>query len=233
MAALPGFWYLFLMRALFVICTVLLLNHALGQPTGTDNTIKKYFDFTRSQSLIYTGAAFTSYDASTITHPYFIKDSLTNGAVRYDGVWYEDIPLLYDIFNDKLIVCNTNGNYLCPSPEKIERFLLAGHTFIQTPKGYYDLLATGKLTIEAKRQKVVEEFNSTVDVKRTTVQRDYFFAVIGGKYSPLNNIRSLIDLMGEKKETVRQYLRQQRIDTRKDKELALIKAADYYNNLSR
>jgi hypothetical protein len=232
MAALAGFWYLFLMRALFVICTALSLNHALAQQSHA-NTIKKYFDFTGSQSLIYTGAAFTSYDPSIITHPYFTKDSLTKGAVRYDGVWYEDIPLLYDIFNDRLIVCNTNGNYLCPSPEKIERFLLDGHTFIQTPKGYYDLLTTGKLTIEAKRQKVVEEFNSTVEVKRTTVERNYFFAVLGGKYTLLNNIRSLIDLMGEKKETVRQYLRQQGIDTRKDKELALIKAADYYNNLSR
>ena len=233
MAALLAFWYLFLMRVLFVICTVLLLNHALGQPPGTDSAIKKYFDFTRSQSLIYNGAAFISYDPSIITHPYFIRDSLSKGAVRYDGVWYDDVPLLYDIFNDKLIVCNTNGNYLCPSPEKIERFLLDGHSFIQTPKGYYDLLVTGEITIEAKRLKVVEESNSTEEVKRTTVQRDHFYAVIGGQYTPLNSIGSLIALMGDKKEAVRRYLRQQDINTRKDKELALIKAADYYNKLPR
>ena len=36
-------------------------------------------------------------------HPFFIKKEWILGSVDYDGKHYDNIPLLYDIVNDKLI----------------------------------------------------------------------------------------------------------------------------------
>jgi len=230
------------MKFSFLPLILFSLNHSMGQSPVPDSmarqsavrrTVSQYHDFMGSQSLLYNGAAFTSYDPSMKGHAFFETDTLRKGSVLYDGIWYESIRMLYDIIADKLIIANDYGNYLHPVPEKMEQFVLDGHTFIRTSKGYYDLLCSGALEIRAKRFKQVEEYSSVQELTRTATEIDHFYLVKEGVYHPLGNVRSLLALLGDKKGTVRQYLRKNKISLRKNRELAIVKAAQYYNQLSR
>jgi hypothetical protein len=231
-----------LMKCAFIPLIFFSLNNATGQSPAPDSatrqttvarTVSRYHEFMGGQALIYNGAAFIKYDPSIIGHAFFEKDSLRDGSVLFDGVWYRHMPMLYDIVADKLIIADGYRNYLCPVPEKVEQFLLGGHAFIQTSKGYYDVLCSGVLGIQAKRFKQIEEHTSIQEYTRTAYEKDRFYMVKGDVYHPLGNARSLLALLGDKRNMVRQYLRKNKISLRKDKELAMVKAAEYYNQLSR
>jgi hypothetical protein len=195
-------------------------------------TIDRYHHYMGVQARIYNGIEFISYDPAMKGFAFFLNDSLGDASILYDGVWYENIPALYDIIADKLVIADVNGNLMCPYAPKVQRFLLRGHDFIQTPKGYYDVLVSGAIGIRVKRTKGIEEFMSVQEYTRTAVEKDHFYMVKGDVYYPLGSVFSLLSQMGDKKRAVRQYLRKAKIRLRKDKEVAIVKAAEYYNQLS-
>jgi len=224
------------MRLFFFTATILCLNQALCQPSMPDSasltqTINRYHQYMGVQARIYNGIEFIGYDPSMKGHAFFISDSLGEASIQYDGVWYEKIPALYDIIADKLVISDVNGNLMCPFPGKIQHFLLRGHDFVQTPKGYYDVLCSGAMTIHVKRTKGIEEFMSVQEYTRTATESDHFYLVKDDTYYHLDNVFSLLSRMGDKKRTVRQYLRKNKIRLRKDKEQAIVMAAEYYNHL--
>lgn len=212
------------------------LSRTDGQDLATDSSsllqaIGKYHRFTGGQAYIYNGIEFVAYDADLKGHAFFISDTLDNAAVLYDGILYEKIPTLYDIIKDKLVISDANGNLICPNPVKIERFYLRGHEFINTSKGYYDVLCSGTIGVQARRTKQIDERVSVQEYTRTANERDHFYMVKDGVYTSIGNVFGLLSQMGDKRKAVRQYLRKNKIKPRKDKELAIVKAAEYYNQL--
>lgn len=184
------------------------------------------------EALLYNGPAYTGFDATIIGHPFFDTSAVRDGSVLYDGIWYHHVPLTYDILHDQLVLLNPATNYICPDPEKVGEFLFSGHTFIQTPKGYYEILCSGVMTLEARRIKEIETHSSVQDYTRTVIENDRYYLVKGGVYQRLSGVKALLSQMGDKKSKVRQYLRKSKIRPRKQKELAMVKAVEYYNQLS-
>jgi len=195
--------------------------------------VDRYHDFMHNQELVYNGVAFVNYSPG-ITGTAFWRDSLVKkGSVLYDKVWYRGVSLLYDIVADKLIISDRYQNYLYPVPEKVEQFAIDGHTFIRTPKGYCDVLCTGPIGIQARRIKSIQEISSVQDFSIEMVEGDHFYMVKGTTYVELWGVKSLLSQLGDKKNAVRKYLRKNNISLRKNKELAMVTAAEYYNRLSR
>jgi hypothetical protein len=225
------------MRPSLLTVLILCLNQAFGQSPMPDSAsvtaaINRYHHYMGTQARIYNGIEFIPYDPSMKGNAFFLSDSLNDASILYDGVWYERIPALYDIIADKLVIADANGNLLCPFSKKVEHFFLRGHDFIQTSKGYYDVLCSGAFSIRVKRTKGIEEFMSVQEYTRTATENDHFYLVKNDVYYPLGNVFSLLSQMGDKKKAVRQYLRKNKIRMRKDKEEAIVKAAEYYNQLS-
>jgi len=231
------------MKYVFLPWTFLFLHQAMGQSPIADSIVRQtsityainqYHDFMGTRARLYNGAKFTFYDPSILGHAFFETDSLRKGSVLFDGVWYQHVPMKYDIIADKLVIANIYGNFLCPVPELTEQFLVGGHTFVHTAKGYYDVLCSGAIEIRVKRSKQVEEYSSVLEFTRTATEADRYYMVKDGVYHFLLNARSLLALMGDKRAAVRQNLRRTKISLRKkNKEQAIVKAAEYYNQLSR
>jgi hypothetical protein len=195
--------------------------------------VDRYHDFMRNQELVFNGVAFVNYSPS-ITGTAFWRDSLVKkGSVLYDRVWYHGVSLLYDIVADKLIISDRYQNYLCPVPEKVEQFVIDGHTFVRTPKGYCDVLCSGPIGIQARRIKTIQEYSSVQDYSKDMIEGDHFYMVKGATHVELGGVKSLLALLGDKKNAVRKYLRKNNISLRKNRELAIVTAAEYYNQLSR
>jgi hypothetical protein len=232
------------MKFVFLPLTLLFLQQAMGQSPVADSitrqtsityAINQYHDFMGVRvARLYNGEKFTTYDPSIVGHAFFETDSLRIGSVLFDGVWYQKVPMKYDIIADKLVIANAYDNLLCPVPELTEQFLVGGHTFVHTAKGYYDVLCSGVIGIRVKRFKQIEESSSVQEFTRTATEADHYYMIKDGVYHFLANARSLLALLGDKRAAVRQNLRRNKISLRKkNKEQALVKAAEYYNQLSR
>ncbi len=207
---------------------------ASGQPDtlssrlANDRATKLYDDFMGGQSRLYNGIEQVGYLPMT-GHPYFHVEDLRNGSIDYEGVYYRDVPMLYDIVKGQVLVANRNGNLLGLSNEWIREFFLDGHHFINTSSGYYDLMCSGNVSLMIKRKKSIAESIEGMSVVRTVEDHTLYYILRGGVYHPIGNLRSLLALLHDKKKEINQDLRKKKIKYRKAPEAALVEATRYYN----
>ncbi len=196
---------------------------------ASDETIGDYHDFEGAQSRIYNGSEQIGYFA-LVGHPYFVDKNKQRGMLVYEGVRYRDVPMMYDLIKDQLIISDSSGNLIGLSGERIKTFFLFDHQFIRTPHGFCDLLCSGPVTILAKRQKKIVETIENIKVVRTVYEEVHYFALADGVYHPFSTLRSLLNLMKDKKKEINKDLRSRGIRYKKTPEEAIVAAAAYYNS---
>jgi hypothetical protein len=193
------------------------------------------------QKEIYSGAEHMGYAPSVEGSAYFSAKDWTSGAVLYDGVLYGSESLMYDQVRDKLVLKRFDGFAVELRSDKITYFTLAGHTFIYINRnhptglkeGFYDRLAEGELGILVRRAKLFEEQVNEMQLRQRFVETTTYYALKGDSYDIIKNKASLLNVVGGKKKEIQQHLRKKGIKFKSNRELALIAAADYYNQTQR
>ncbi|HMH24463.1 MAG TPA: hypothetical protein VK563_21925 [Puia sp.] len=196
-----------------------------------ENTIQCYHNFMGEQALIYNGIEHIDYPVMT-GHPYFDAGGVQKGSVVYDGILYDDMPMLYDLVRDQVVIFNFSGESISLSGEKIKEFSLPGHRFINSPSGFYELLCSGTVTLLAKRTKTVEESIVDLTVVYTAIEKDHYFIIKGGVNHPVANLNSMLEILKDKRKEIRQDLRRKKIKYRKEHDRAMVSAVQYYNQSS-
>jgi hypothetical protein len=148
---------------------------------------------------------------------------------------------MYDQVKDKLVLKRFDGFPVELRSDKIIFFTLAGHTFIYINRnhptglkeGFYDRLAEGDLGILARRTKLFEEQVNEMQLRQRFVETITYYALKGDSYDIIKNKASLLNVVGGKKKEIQQHLRKKGIKFKRNRELALIAAADYYNQTQR
>lgn len=238
------------MRDLITSCLILsascilFISPVKGQPLQQDSSVRLareraaslYHSYLGGQSALYSGIAHLTYDPTLHGTPYFQADETARGNVLYDGIQYSNVPMLYDLVRDQLVVADPTGYLICLYSPRVHDFTLRDHHFILasregTPE-FYDLLCTGTFTILAKRTKRIDETIVAMEIDRSVSGKDFFYAVRDGNYHSVSNQRSLLLLMADKKKAIRQFIHSNHIRFRKDPEQAIIKITGYYNQLS-
>ncbi|HZE83808.1 MAG TPA: hypothetical protein VE035_05825 [Puia sp.] len=199
--------------------------------TALANAIQSYHDFMGDQALVYNGPEHSDYQKMK-GHPYFEVEAALKGSVVYDGILYSDMPMHYDLVRDQVVIYNYSGDPISLSGEKIKEFSLSGHRFLNSTSGFYDLLCTGRVTLLARRIKIIEESIVDLTLVYTAIEKDRYYAVIAGVQHPVGNLNSLLALLKDKKKEIRQDLRKKKIKYRKEPERALVTAVQYYNQPS-
>src|SRR5262249_34328533 len=129
-----------MLRQLLLLCGGLLYSIlSFGQTTRIDssfvaeakaNSIARYSNSISGQSHLYNGSAYTEYISQRDEHPYFIDEWL-DGTVTYDEEYYMNVPLLYDISSDRLIVDNPFSiKKVMLVNEKVAAFTIQDHRFV-------------------------------------------------------------------------------------------------------
>src|SRR5205085_4116394 len=108
---------IFLLSVFFVS-----FNNVLSQNTSTDsssealqlhNVINLYHALLAPETGLYNGSeyAYNVYYPFTINegHPFFLKKRFDTGAVFYNGILYEKVPLMYDIIKEELLTKDPAG----------------------------------------------------------------------------------------------------------------------------
>lgn len=205
-----------------------------------DSAVSLYYQYTDKQSRLYNGVEFLGYSPRIEGHAYFLNDEWQTGSLIYDGMEYRDVPLLYDIFKDNLVVRHFNNYFrIGLVREKVKEFSLLNHHFIRIEidslsnapitTGFYDVLYSGRITAIAKRVKIVSE-TITYQLEQKFVQEDQYYIYMDGKYHPIKNSKDLLKVFKERNRDVRQYLSKNRIRYKRGPEIAITKAVAYYDS---
>lgn len=235
----------------FIICFAAILNTGKAQDNvnvpATSPTIINaggvYNPFIHKQSRLYNGIEHLGYSIRIKGHAYFLANKLQTGTVVYDELEFANVPMLYDLSKDQVVVLHFNSySKIGLVSEKVKEFTLLNHHFIRLKAdsltaspiitGFYDEIYTGTLKVYAKRIKFIEETIKD-ELEREFLQHDLFFIKKEDAYYAVKSYKGLLNVLNDKAPAVKQYLRKSRIKFRKGPENAIVKATAYYDSLNK
>lgn len=206
------------------------------------NTVALYDEALGSQSRLYNGARYVAPEYSLEEHPFYHSDDWLVGAALYDGEYFENIALMYDIQSGTLITEHLpSGHPIRLVKGKLQNFTIAGHYFERIENdavsnslpqtGFYDILYAGETRVIARRQKLVREQISAAQIERFYDERTRWFILRNGVYFPLRNKTSLLKVLADKKTELKRFIRKDRDRFSIDREALFKSVAEFYDSL--
>ena len=217
-----------------------------SQQNALNNTLSLFYASIGEQSRLYNGTEYRFSDPVTKGNAFFSDvNAFTPGSIVYDGTYFNGVPMLYDIYYDKVVVLLYNHfSKFSLIKEKVKSFDFLNHHFINIDagtldvntiikSGFYDELYAGKTQILAKKSKNIQTSTSGIlgpeayfnQVKDYYVRKNNVYYSFGGE-------GSLLSVLKDKKKEIQQYLKANQIKFSQDPEEAMVKIASYYDHLT-
>ena len=200
-----------------------------------EKAIEEYLHAKNQNLFIYNGIQHLGYLIFIEGSPYYKSSAWEKGIVLYDDILYKNVQLKYDMVTDEVIILQPI-NYLAIilfSP-RVNYFSFSGSNFIylhandSMQGGFYEQLATGKINLLAKRKSLIEE-KITSELIRRFIRKDQFYIRKDNQFHAIENEKDVLNLLGGKKKLIKQYLKNNKIKFNRNRELALVKIAEQYN----
>ena len=168
---------------------------------------------------------------------------MQNSEIFYDGILYTNIPLLFDIVRQEIVINRYNKNVrISLFSEKVKYFTLAGHRFENITlaegkdenisNGIYDIVFDNKTRVLVKRFKRIKNPIKAEDPP-AFVEEDAFYLQNGDRFYPVENRSSLLSALSDKREYIKIYIRKNKFRFKKNKEKELIMTTAYYSTLNK
>jgi hypothetical protein len=210
------------------------------------NLINHFDQGIGEESRLYNGFGYNYYDPNIKGNAYLDDvNRWRNGTVDYDGQTFENVPLIYDINADQVIVSLYNHN--SPSrlvSDKVASFNLSGRHFVRVPNnssniksGFYEQLYGGKSQVLNKYEKAIHTTNSSSGLERYFIPvYDYqeYYIRKDDKYYSIGDgsLSAVLEVFKDKKKELRQFIKDKKIQFNSLHELALVNIATYYDHLT-
>jgi len=216
-----------------------------SQQNAFNNAITLYKTSIGNQSPLYNGKEYYFYDPLIKGTAYFMDiKGFTPGSVNFDRGFYDNVPMLYDLYIDEVVVLLYNNfSKFTLVKQKLKSFDFLGHHFINinadtininsgTRSGFYDELYHGKISVLIKRTKNIQNSTGGSGVER------YFNAITDlylkkdNTYYSVTGQSSLINILKNKRKELQQYIKSNQIKFRDNPEQAIVEIATYYDHLT-
>lgn len=208
------------------------------------NMVDLYHKTTGSASNLYNGPQYESYypGFEKTSHQFFLFNDFTPGSVLYDGVLYKDVPLMYDLVRDELVLRHlNNSSWITLVKEKIESFTLQDHHFrrlkrdnkLNLPEGFYSELYVGNIMLLGRYQKIREEYIDQRTVFSKAISRTHYYVIKDGKTLPVKNKKTLLNVLEDKKSYLSQFIKQNDLSFKKNLETAMVQTVKHYDQSTR
>ena len=213
-------------------------------PKAINNARAVYHQAFGDQKGLYNGGRYTEYLYKFKEgDPYFNMPQPEAGSVLYDGIQYDSVLMRYDEIADELVINYYTERIQLLKP-KVERFSFFNANFIQIEKdslsnnlissGFYNLLYKGKICLFKKEIKTISESTSTnVELQSFVEQKDYYYIKREGKYYSIKSKNELIDLLSDRKNEVKEFMRTNGLNFRRDRQNMLTQTIAYYDRLKK
>jgi len=183
----------------------------------------------------------SDYEGSPYHNDLFIE-----GNIYYGINWlYPDIPMRYNIFND-VIEIKIEGKetiYAIEPDKRIKKIIIKEDTFVVADykengkfiTGYFKVLVEGRVALLAKHQVDFKEkqppkpYQDPEPAKFTRKNDKYYIQIYPEIAHRFSSIKKLIDFLGDHKNELMEFAKQQKISVGNEAEL--IQFISYYNSL--
>lgn len=235
------------------------IGKSFGQAVPNDSSyvqaavaknITNFYKAIGQESRLYNGHEYLPYDPhirGNALFPYTVQ-SWEYGEVNYDGIVYQNVPLMYDINKDIVVVLLYNKfSMFALTSNRVHDFSFANHHFVRIDAdtlekndagittGFYDQLYDGKIEILAKRTKSLQgTTNNANSVPETYfLSKDEYYLKKGNTYYNLSLSQgSILKLLKDKKSEIQQYLKSNKIRFKDDREGNMARIGAYYDHLT-
>ena len=208
---------------------------------AVNNAIALYQQSEKDQSRLMNGREYKPYTFPFVrSFPYFLSKDFSEGSISYDGGFYDHVQLLYDEIAE-LVILN-RGVAIELANERIKEFTILGHKFVPLIKdsmnkrpgsGFYESLYQGKIEVYKKEKKsIVDILSSTEGYQAEAVSKTSYFLKKENTFYPVKKKRDMLRVLGNKKSEIQQYIKQNRLDFKHDKDNTLAKIGAYYDQLT-
>jgi hypothetical protein len=236
----------------FLLCGLILVKTAAAQELINDSItsslynsfpVSLYYNAIGENAHIYTGYEYFTPDRNIKGSPYFLSDGPVPSRLIYDDSYYQDIPVLFDIARDELVVNRLGQNFkISLVNDKLMSFTVRNHEFIRISRdsvhglelesGFYDKMYAGKTIVLVKRKRKLQEtlvYNSAV----YEYKDDYkYYVISAGQLVQVDSKSSVLELFKSKKAEIKSFLRKNKLNFKSDFEKALVATSAYYDQLT-
>lgn len=241
-----------------VLCLfcLFLCNYLKAQTNRTDsssqqyafnNAVSLFYTSQGSQSPLFNGPEYYYYDPHIKGNAYFMDiNAFATGNVFYDGVWYYNVQMLYDLYKDEVVLLLFNHfSKIYLVNEKVGSFDFLEHHFKninsdtiankeELKSGIYDELYNGKSEVLVKRYKNIQTTSGGFSGPESYFDpHKSMFIKKGRNYFAISGKKALLDVLKDKKKELVSYIKSANIKFRKDPEDAMVKIATFYDHLTK
>ncbi|AYL98511.1 hypothetical protein [Mucilaginibacter celer] len=237
-----------ILLTLFVAWAIISAEKASAQmatdSVALNHIVANYYTAIDRQSHLYNGPEYEFYDPVIKGNAYvFNIREFTPGSVKYDGVIYYNVPMLYDINKDVVVILLYNHfTKISLLSNRVSEFWLHNHHFVYinadaagkhpVSAGFYDQLYAGKnISILVKRAKAIQNVTAAVTIETLFTETTDYYLKKGNDYFGFGGKGALLDLLKDKKKELRQYIKTSNIDYRENPEPAMTGIGAYYDHL--
>lgn len=196
------------------------------------------------QTHLYSGPEYYVPSKSYVQgHPFFTDKSYQNGQLTYDEARFEEIPMLYDLVLDQLLIINQgSGHAQFLVKDRVASFVLNGHTFVRLQPdsgnladlqpGFYDLRYNGQAAdLIIKRGKYLYERTSSDGLEGEYRVANKYYILKADEFHPVSSKASVLRVLQDQKKPLRKFASTQNLKFSNNREDAILQLLRYYDKL--
>lgn len=206
------------------------------------NATAIYLQAMHTQSRLYNGSKYFPPDHTLEEHPFFHSADWITGSVYYDGEYFRNVPLMYDMAGQMLMTEHAaNGHAIRLVEEKLAHFTLDGHYFQRIindsvanslpSTGFYEVLYHGPTKVVMRRQSTLREQIISGAIERSYDHKSKFFVMRNGVFFPVKSKASVLKLLSNRKNELKRFVRQRKLSFSDNRQLALKSMAEHYDTI--
>lgn len=236
------------MAGIFACTSALIIpNYACAQTTDSSSLLlhqkaaKDYLDWIKENASFFTGSEYTARGRDIVGHPFFEKSPANRSELNYDGVDYYNIPLLYDLYADALILQDHSRNYnIQLGNSKIGHFKLDQTLFIKqglpssgknNHDGFFQVLYSGKVQALAKKKKMLVHRTNAEKTISSYQPYNTYYLVKDKEWWTIKSKKDLIHALADRKTAIRKFLTESHITFKEQPETLIAKTVSFYDHL--
>ena len=176
--------------------------------------------------------------------PFLFDDWVSGIVILGNGETFNNVPLKYNVFDEKLYFKNPKNNELLEFLQPVKSFkfneLKGAGVFSKgfpaidrfNSETFYDVLFDGKVKLLNKKYKTILEvrpYNSAT-VEKSFVDRNDYYIVKGNKIERIKNSRKdFLDIFSDKSAQIDAFIKKEKINFKNNDDL--VKVFNYFESL--